>query len=161
MAVRLSSMCTGCPLLPQEDSWYSFLLRGWVNPGALVLLEGYQLKKSNDLIGNRTRDLQDCSIVPQPTTLPLAPRAWLVKLKTKLRGRSPQANSKYKEVINSSGPITVAARSRAWNVFARSNTGIVHSNPPEGMDVCVHYVFALGSGLALGWSPVRGVLPTL
>jgi hypothetical protein len=25
------------------------------------------------LIGNRTRDLQACSIVPQPTTLPLAP----------------------------------------------------------------------------------------
>jgi hypothetical protein len=30
-------------------------------------------KKSNDLIGNRTRDLPACSIVPQPTTLPRAP----------------------------------------------------------------------------------------
>jgi hypothetical protein len=30
-------------------------------------------EKSNDLIGNRTRDLPACSIVPQPTTLPLAP----------------------------------------------------------------------------------------
>jgi hypothetical protein len=31
-----------------------------------VRLEGLgQLKKSNDLIGDRTRDLPDCSIVPQ------------------------------------------------------------------------------------------------
>jgi hypothetical protein len=27
------------------------------------------IEKSSDLIGNRTRDLQTCSIVPQPTTL--------------------------------------------------------------------------------------------
>jgi hypothetical protein len=32
-----------------------------------------QLKKSNDLIRNRTRDLPVRSIVPQPTTLPRAP----------------------------------------------------------------------------------------
>jgi hypothetical protein len=38
-----------------------------------VRLEGLgQLKKSNDLIGYRTRDLPACSIVPQPTTLPRA-----------------------------------------------------------------------------------------
>jgi hypothetical protein len=34
-------------------------------------------------------------------------------------------------------PITVAARSKAWNIFARSNTGIVVSNPAQGMDVCL------------------------
>jgi hypothetical protein len=33
--------------------------------------------------------------------------------------------------------ITAAAPSRAWNVFARSNTGIVGSNPPWGMDFCL------------------------
>jgi hypothetical protein len=38
-------------------------------------LEGLgKLKKSNDLIGIRTRDLPACSVVPQPTTLPLDPR---------------------------------------------------------------------------------------
>jgi hypothetical protein len=31
------------------------------------------LEKSNDLIGNRTRDLPTCIIVPQPTTLPRVP----------------------------------------------------------------------------------------
>jgi hypothetical protein len=31
------------------------------------------LKKSNEIIGNQTRDLPACSIVPQPTTLPRAP----------------------------------------------------------------------------------------
>jgi hypothetical protein len=42
-------------------------------------------------------------------------------------------------------PITVAARSKAWTVFARSNPGIGGSNPPQGMDVnvCVYSVFAL------------------
>jgi hypothetical protein len=61
-------------------------------------------------------------------------------------------------------PVTVAARSKAWNVFARLNTGIVGSNPARGMDVCVYSVFVLscvGSGLATGWSIVQGVLPTV
>jgi hypothetical protein len=41
-----------------------------------VRLEGlgkFGKKKSNNLIGNRTRFLPACSIVPQPTTLPRAP----------------------------------------------------------------------------------------
>jgi hypothetical protein len=46
--------------------------------------------------------------------------------------------------------VKVAARSRTLNVFARSNTGIVVSNPTQGMHVCVHSVFVLGSGLATG-----------
>jgi hypothetical protein len=33
-------------------------------------------------------------------------------------------------------PIAVAARSKAWPVFARSNAGVVGSNPTRGMDVC-------------------------
>jgi len=32
------------------------------------------MKKSNDTIGNRTRDLPTCSPVPQPTALPRAPQ---------------------------------------------------------------------------------------
>jgi hypothetical protein len=54
----------------------------------------------------------------------------------------------------------------AWTVFTRSNTGIVGSNPTRGMDlymllfrVCV--VLCVDSGLATGWSPVKGVLPTV
>jgi hypothetical protein len=63
-------------------------------------------------------------------------------------------------------PITVAARSKAWTVFARSNTGIVGSNPTRGMDVCVRLfcvcvVLCVGSGLVKGCSPVQGVLPTV
>jgi hypothetical protein len=62
-------------------------------------------------------------------------------------------------------PITVAERSKAWTVFARSNAGIVGSNPNQGMDVCVRlfclcYPVCVGSGLGMGWSPVQGVLPT-
>jgi hypothetical protein len=60
--------------------------------------------------------------------------------------------------------ITVAARSKARTVFARSNAGIVGSNRNQGMDVCVYSVFVLscvGSGLATGWCPVQGVQPTV
>jgi hypothetical protein len=63
-------------------------------------------------------------------------------------------------------PITVAAQSKAWTVFARSNTGIVGSNPTQGMDVCMRLfcvcvLLCVGSGIATGWSPVQGVLPTV
>jgi hypothetical protein len=63
-------------------------------------------------------------------------------------------------------PITAAARSRASTVFASSSTGIVGSNLTRGMDVCeslfgVCVVLRIGSGLATGWSPVQGVLPTV
>jgi hypothetical protein len=57
--------------------------------------------------------------------------------------------------------ITVTARPNARNVFVRSDTGIVGSNPTRGMDVCVYSVTVLscaGSGLATGRSPVQGVL---
>jgi hypothetical protein len=63
------------------------------------------------------------------------------------------------------GQITVAAQSKAWTVFARSNTGVVGLNPTRIMDVCVRVfcfcvVLCVGSGLTTGWSPVQGVLPT-
>jgi hypothetical protein len=62
-------------------------------------------------------------------------------------------------------PITLAPRSKIWTLFARSNAGIVGSNPTQGMDVCVRLfsicvVLCVGSDLATGWSSVQGVLPT-
>jgi hypothetical protein len=67
--MRLSALRAGRPLVPGR-----FLVlisgRGWVDPRARVRLERLgELKKTNDLIGNRTRDLPAFSIVPQPTTL--------------------------------------------------------------------------------------------
>jgi hypothetical protein len=60
----------------------------------------------------------------------------------------------------------VAARPKAWTVFARSNAGIVGSNPTQRMDVCVRLfcvcvILCVGSGLATGLSLVQGVLPTV
>jgi hypothetical protein len=37
----------------------------------------------------------------------------------------------------SKSPIIVAARPKAWTVLARSNAGIVGTNPTRGMDVCM------------------------
>jgi hypothetical protein len=55
---------------------------------------------------------------------------------------SNQAPTKYESTAlplcqMSLKPITVAAQSKAWTVFARWNAGIVGSNPTRGMDVCV------------------------
>jgi hypothetical protein len=57
------------------------------------------------------------------------------------------------EKTNSYELVTVAARSKAWTVFARSDAGIVGSNLTQGMDVCVRLfcvcvVLCLGRGLA-------------
>jgi hypothetical protein len=52
----------------------SVQVRRWVDPRATVRLEGLgKLKKSDDLIGNWTHSLLNCSIVPQPAMLPHAP----------------------------------------------------------------------------------------
>jgi hypothetical protein len=52
--------------------------------------------------------------------------------------------------------IIVAAHSKAWTVFARSNTGIVGSNPSRDMDIClcVYSVFVLScvQVAALRWA---------
>jgi hypothetical protein len=55
-------------------------------------------------------------------------------------------------------PITVAARSKARNVFARLKAGNMGSNPTQGMDDCVRLfyvcvVLCVGSGLANGLIP--------
>jgi hypothetical protein len=63
-------------------------------------------------------------------------------------------------------PITVAAWSEAWTVFACLNVGIVGSNPTQDMGVYVPFLFVCvvlcgSSGLEAVWYPVQGVLPTL
>jgi hypothetical protein len=55
--------------------------------------------------------------------------------------------------------ITVAARSRAWTIFALSNTGVLGSNPTRGINICVRLldvcvVLCIGRSLATDRSPV-------
>jgi hypothetical protein len=70
MAVILSALSSGRPLSAGR-SLVLISVRRWVDPRFIARLKGLgQLKKSNDLIGNRTRDLLACCKVPEPTTLP-------------------------------------------------------------------------------------------
>jgi hypothetical protein len=55
-------------LYSQVDSWYSFLLGAEPTTGPL-----WGVKIVNYDMGNRTRDLPACIIVPQSTTLPRVP----------------------------------------------------------------------------------------
>jgi hypothetical protein len=55
----------------------------------------------------------------------------------------------------------MAARSKAWTVYVRSNVEIVGSNPAQDMDVCVRLfcvcvVLLVVSGLATGWKLFQG-----
>jgi hypothetical protein len=53
------------PPLLQETFLVLISVRGWVDPSATGRI--MSMKKFNDTIGNRTRDLSTCSAVPQPT----------------------------------------------------------------------------------------------
>jgi hypothetical protein len=64
--------------------------------------------------------------------------------------------------------VTLAEWSKAWTVLARLDAEIVGWNPTPGMDIYVYvYVYSMfvlsciGRGLAMSWSLVQGVLPTL
>jgi hypothetical protein len=63
-------------------------------------------------------------------------------------------------------PIAVTARPKAWTSFDRLNAKIMGSNPTQGMDscvclFCVCVLLCVGSDLGTGWSPVKGVIPTV
>jgi hypothetical protein len=63
-------------------------------------------------------------------------------------------------------PITVAAWSEEWTVFACSNAWIVHSKPTRGVYVIVRLfsicvVLSIDRGFATDSSPIQGVLPCM
>jgi hypothetical protein len=58
---------------PRKLTGTRFYIRGWVNLRAIARLERIGTLKNNDLIGNRTRNLPACSILPQRTKLPHTP----------------------------------------------------------------------------------------
>jgi hypothetical protein len=63
---------------------------------------------------------------------------------------------KHNICTNVPSTIIVPARSKASNIFARSNAGSWVRIPLKPwMSVCLYSVFVLGSGLVMGWSPVQ------
>jgi hypothetical protein len=70
MALRLWAPRAGRPLSPRKIPGTQFRSRLSRPQGHSAAGRIRSIEKSNDLIGNQTRDLPACSIVPQPTTLP-------------------------------------------------------------------------------------------
>jgi hypothetical protein len=67
MTVRLSALRAG-RALPQKYLLVLISVKSWVHPRTIELLEGLgKLRKFIHLIGSRTRDFLDCSIVPEPS----------------------------------------------------------------------------------------------
>jgi hypothetical protein len=70
--MKFSTSLAGRTLLPGRFL-VLICVRGWVDPRAVVRLEGLGQLENPVTIENRTRDIPACSIVPQPTTLPRSP----------------------------------------------------------------------------------------
>jgi hypothetical protein len=73
MAVRLSALRAG-RFLPTGRFLVLISVRGCVDPRVIMRLEGLSKLKKSTLSETRTGDLPACGIVPQPTTLPRAPK---------------------------------------------------------------------------------------
>jgi hypothetical protein len=102
-----------------------------------------------------------CVVLCLGSALPSVKLSWNWKAEARAQGgcRTSEKNKCERS-------ITVTARSEAWTLSASSNTGIVGSNPTQGVDVCVRLfcvcvVLCVGSGLVMGWYPVQGDLPTV
>jgi hypothetical protein len=72
MAVRLSTLSAGCLLPPRMMPGAHFCWRLSRPQGHSTAGRIKSIKNSNYFIGNRTRDLAACSVVPQTTPLPRA-----------------------------------------------------------------------------------------
>jgi hypothetical protein len=66
--VRLSALSAGRPLPPRKIPGTHFCERLSRPQGHNAAGSIRSIEKSNDLIGNRTRDLPACSVVAQPIT---------------------------------------------------------------------------------------------
>jgi hypothetical protein len=91
---------------------------------------------------------------------------FLVVIVPEMNGAVTQLFSNCLLYVGNIRPIRIAARSKARILFARSNAGIVGSNPTQGMEIsalsfCVCVVLCVGTGFATGSSPVQGVLPNV
>jgi hypothetical protein len=76
-----------------------------------------------------------------------------------------QVNNILRYITYDVTPITVAARSKAWtSSLARTLGSWIRIPLKAWMSVCVYsvcVVLCVSSGLAMDWSPVQGVLPTV
>jgi hypothetical protein len=130
MTIRLSVLRAGRNL-PPGRFLVLISVRDLVDSRAILRLDGLgKLKKSNYLIGNRTRDFPACSIVPKPTTLP--PHVHLLKkLNDTVTNWTPRPNScsTYVESGNKFHLLQVTFTTSSWLNIPRG----VSISPPSNL----------------------------
>jgi hypothetical protein len=85
MAVRLSALRAGRPpITPRKIPGTHFSQRPSRLQGHSTAARIRSIEKSSDLIGNRTRGIPSCNIVPQPTTPPFRKHNVIQPLNTML-----------------------------------------------------------------------------
>ena len=94
------------PLPPRKYSWNSFLLEAGQPQGYSAAGSIMSIKISNDIIGNRTRDLPTCSTVPQPTAPPRAHVLFLsvfnrFKFSRKIFEKKKSSNIRFHKILSS------------------------------------------------------------
>jgi hypothetical protein len=123
MGVRLSALRASCTS-PQGRFLVLISVRGLVDPRAIVRLEGLrQLRKSNDLIGIRIRNLTTCSIVLQPTTLPHAPMFVYVIFKISIL---PLQKTKWVSIIITPADTCTPVHVRAAVTYTTGARNVTH-----------------------------------
>ena len=130
--VRLSALGTGRLYPPGNIPGTHFCYRLSQPQGHSATGKIMSMKTFHDPIGNRTRDLPVCSVVPQPTALPRAP--------TRKKSLFPlqQSCETLRAKFSVSMSMTVVAtyiEHFAWNVYWNAH----HRSIVEGFDEDIFY----------------------
>jgi hypothetical protein len=119
-----------------DNSTHCLCHRPVIRAMAAQYIQGFP----EDVVITKAVESRECNYI---NTFPILNCCWVTKHQPLRYADETSVLEYFEHYTMTLLPITVAAWSKAWTLFARSNTGIVGSNPTRGLDVCVHSMFVL------------------